>query len=586
MKKKLLALALVAVMVISCTACSCSSGSSNETIKAMAQIDNSAWKYNSDDNVYYQIGLTYCEKPVDTTYETLAIFVPAGYMDATDNGNGTYTCKINESNTVGKYTAGNAPIVMPINTPGYSAMEALTSYSSYTDYTNAGLVYVHAGCRGRDAGAPAGVTDLKAAVRFIRYIDAGIPGNSDYIFTFGMSGGGAQSALIGSTGDSSLYEPYLQQIGALSNISDAVCGSMCWCPITNLDTADEGYEWMMGTTRSGLSTDEQTISDELAKAFANYINQANIKNPNGEVLKLAESVDGIYQSGSYYDYMKSVIERSLNNFLADTTFPYDASSSSSKGGGMQGGGMPSGGEKPSGGGHGEKDKSSSDSNSTEANDNISRSDTSNSLSLSGTYNTPQEYIDAMNANGTWVNYDVATNTATITSIKDFVKAFKSTSKELGAFDQLDASQGENTLFGYGDGNGAHFDKYLADILTKMGNSYASSYTSDLTKKDSAGNTVDVRVNMYNPMYYLVDSYAGYKSANVAKYWRIRTGIAQSDCALSTEMNLSLALMNYDGVNSVDFETIWGAGHTEAERSGNSTDNFITWVNECMSTNGN
>lgn len=40
--------------------------------------------------------------------------------------------------------------------------------------------------------------------------------------------------------------------------SDAVKGSMCWCPITNLDVADEAYEWNMGNTRSGLSEDEQT----------------------------------------------------------------------------------------------------------------------------------------------------------------------------------------------------------------------------------------------------------------------------------------------------------------------------------------
>lgn len=46
------------------------------------------------------------------------------------------------------------------------------------------------------------------------------------------------------------------------------------------------------------------------------------------------------------------------------------------------------------------------------------------------------------------------------------------------------------------------------------------------------------------------------------------------------MNLTLALENYDGVESVDFETVWGQGHTQAERTGNSTDNFIAWVEDC------
>lgn len=82
-----------------------------------------------------------------------------------------------------------------------------------------------------------------------------------------MSGGGAQSAIVGAAGDSALYDPYLEQIGAVQGVSDAVYGSMDWCPITNLDSADEAYEWMMGVTRSGLSDDEQAVSDALAASL-------------------------------------------------------------------------------------------------------------------------------------------------------------------------------------------------------------------------------------------------------------------------------------------------------------------------------
>ena len=88
--------------------------------------------------------------------------------------------------------------------------------------------------------------------------------------------------------------------------------------------------------------------------------------------------------------------------------------------------------------------------------------------------------------------------------------------------------------------------------------------------------------MYTPLYYLLKSEEGYGTSTVAKYWRIRTGINQSDTALTTEVNLALALENYNGVKDVDFETVWGQGHTEAERTGDSTSNFIAWVNACMS----
>ena len=609
MFKKILAI-MMTLCLIGLVMTGCGSGGTDKTEETTAadgtaktttattnlsKLDMTKWQYNADDDVYYQIGIVYCETPANEDYEQLAVFVPGAYMTATDNGDGTYTCELNADAEVNGYTASTAPIVMPINTPGYSAQSALTSYTSVTDYTSQGFVYVHAGCRGRDDGAPAGVTDLKAAIRYIRYCDDVIAGDAESIFVFGMSGGGAQAAIVGATGDSELYDPYLEAIGAVQGVSDAVVGSMDWCPITNLDTADEAYEWMMGATRSGLTDDEQAISDALATAFAEYINSAGFTDADGNTLTLTESSDGIYQSGTYYEYIKSVIEQSLNNFLADTEFPYDASSSSN-GGGMGGapsGGAPSGekpdgdmpsGEKPDGAPSGSKPDGDTgeEATSIEDVDDITRNDTSSSgVSTSGTYETAQDYIDALNANGEWITYDESTNTATITSIEDFVSACKNASKNLGAFDQLDAGQGENTLFGYGDGSGAHFDSTLADILTELGSSYASDYTADLSKTDSVGYTAQQRVNMYTPLYYLLESQEGYGTSTVAKYWRIRTGINQGDTSLTTEVNLALALEYYDGVESVDFETVWGQGHTEAERTGDSTSNFIEWVNSCM-----
>ncbi len=320
---------MAALMTCLLAACGSSSAGQSKTedtpqdgsiVTNLEKIDMSKWMYHSDDNVYYQTSIPYCETPADTAYETLAVFVPGDYFSGTDNGDGTYTCKVNSDANVNGYTAQSAPIVMPIETPGYSAQAALTGYTSLTEYMDAGFVYVHAGCRGRDAGAPAGVTDIKAAIRYLRYIDETTPGDAEKIFVFGMSGGGAQSAIVGAAGDSTLYEPYLEQIGAVQGVSDAVYGSMDWCPITNLDSADEAYEWMMGVTRSGLSDNEQAISDALAASFADYINQAGIKDEAGNVLTLEESADGIYQAGSYYDYILGVIEASLNHFLSDTDF--------------------------------------------------------------------------------------------------------------------------------------------------------------------------------------------------------------------------------------------------------------------------
>ena len=489
----------------------------------LPKTDMSKWQYDEDNELYYQIGIEYCETPANAEYEKLAYFVPAAYMDATKNADGTYTCKLNETAQVNGYTAADAPMVMYVNTPGYFAAEAMTedtvqmgiNMGSIADFTSNGMVYVYPGCRGIEEGAPAGVADLKAAVRYLRYCDDVNAGDAEKIFVFGMSGGGAQSVLLGASGDSGLYDPYLEKIGAVKGVSDSVFGSMSWCPVTNLDTANAEYEWMMGCTRTGRSAEEQAMSDKLAQAFAEYVNNAGFADESGNKLTLTESAEGIYQAGSYYDHVKGVIEGSLNNYLADLPDQKAA----------------------------------------------------------------QEYVDDMNKDKKWINYDKSTNTAAITSVADFAKACKPAKDLVTGFDQ---PEGQNNLFGYGDGKRAHFDQILCNVLTELNSKYAADYKADLAQKDALGYTVEQRVNMYSPLYFLMESREGYKTANVAKYWRIRSGIEQDTNSVTTEIDLDLALSAYDGVESVDFETVWERTHELAERdNGDGIENFIEWVKTCV-----
>lgn len=592
---------------------------------AALTMDNTKWKYDADNDVYYQIGVQYCATPADTDYETLAIYVPGAYMTAQDNGDGTYTCTVNESGKVGNYTASTAPVVWPVNTPGYMAQTAATSYSydGLSDYLKAGFIYVYAGMRGKSnvyasdgttlvssGGVPWGVTDLKAAVRYYRLNADTLPGDADAMFSFGMSGGGAQSALMGASGDSSLYYAYLEKIGAAMTdadgnyISDSVLGSMDWCPITSLDEADEAYEWNMGqfSTESVRAdgTFTAALSDDMAKQFAQYINTLGLKDEDGNTLTLEESSDGIYQAGSYYDYMMGVVEISLNHFLSDTTFPYtestafnasgnfgggsssdDQNSNGIQGSGKTGmGGMPSG-QKPSGQmPSGQKPSGQMPSGGMQG-----------ASGTGETYDTVQDYIDALNEDGTWIQYDAATNTASITSLKDFVTHCKNATKGVGAFDAVDGTQGENDLFGTASSDSLHFDSIMASLLkqnadtyaqyTDWNASYVTDFADDLAETDELGTDMQTRMNMYNPMYYANATYEGYGTSTLAKYWRIRTGIDQSDTALTTETNLALSLQNDSSVASVDFATVWGMQHTMAERTGDSTTNFISWVNDCM-----
>lgn len=495
-------------------------------------LDSANWSYDSSNGVYYQIGVSYLAN-AESSNETVGIYVPEEYMSCKETEDNLYSCEVDKSGKKGDYTSETAPIVIPVNTPGYSAQSAPSSYSYNTisSYMDAGFIYLYPGVRGRagmgggpgrkstttstesaSGGAPYGVTDLKAAVRYYRFNSDSLPGDATKMISFGHSGGGAQSAILGASGDSTLYYPYLTSLGAAMKdtdgnlISDAIYGSMDWCPITSLDIADAAYEWNMGqftdsnTRADGTFTGE--LSDDLAEVFAKYVNELGLKDENGNALTLEETSDGIYLKGSYYDYVMNEISTSYDNYLSDN-------SSASV-------------TKPS-------------------------------------------------------------------SLEDFVTNHKTASKTVGAFDSPEGKQTENNVFGDGSSEYKHFDTFESELINNNSDKYSSlsgwdsdypsAFTSDLAATDSLGVSTKTRVDMYNPMYYLDDYYDGFGSSNVAKYWRIRSGIEQGDTALTTELNLKLALNQIESVEDVDFAMVWGQGHTQAERTGNATSNFISWVKE-------
>jgi len=581
---------------------------STTTSVGSIELDSAAWGYDADNDVYYQIGVQYCTRPQAPAYESMGIYVPGAYFDATDNGDGTFTCTPSASGKIGNYTAATAPIVMPINTAGYSAQAAPTKYSpqGITNYLGAGFVYVYAGCRGRkledDAcgAAPWGVTDLKAAVRTLRYNDAKIPGDKDRIFSFGHSGGGAQSAVLGASGDAAGYADYLAAIGAPTSdadgneLSDAIYGAMCWCPITCLLSADAAYEWNMGQFAESGTRAEGTftrqLSQDLASEYRDYINALGLSDGNGKALTLEDGGEGIACAGTYYDYVIAQIELSLNNFLADTEFPYTPSNSFNAdmgaGGGSHSGGSPSG-EKPSG------EPPSNMSGSASGKSSMGGTPGgSGQKSDDTTYETASDYIAKLNGDGSWITYDDASNTAKVTSLAGFVNACKAPSKDVGAFDALDRGQAENAVFGNESNESLHFDAMMDSLLSANADTYAKlsnwdsgylpAYAGDREYTDALGKSSDFRQQIYDPLYYLSDAYDGAGTSKPAAHWRIRTGITQGDTASNTEINLALALGTSKAVEDVDFATVWGQGHTMAERTGSSTENFIIWVKECCS----
>jgi len=229
--------------------------------------------------------IPYVANPVDKDYQSLNVSVPVKVDGA-------------------PVDATNAPILFVIGVGGYmSANNARTVSGNFRNNEElaltAGYVVVSPGCRGRDnkaadgiyyGKAPAAIVDLKAAVRYIRHNQGVIPGNVNRIFSTGVSAGGALSALLGSSGNSRLYDSYLKEIGA-AEAPDNIFGSACFCPITDLEHADGAYEWMYGTTPTKSGLVDQELSKQLKAINARYQTSLKLHGKNAFGILTAENYD-------------------------------------------------------------------------------------------------------------------------------------------------------------------------------------------------------------------------------------------------------------------------------------------------------
>ncbi len=617
-------------------------------------IDDSAWNYDETNDCYYQLGLPYCTDPAAGSYESLAIYVPGAYFKGEKSGD-TYRCKIASDARVGSFTPKTAPVVMPINSARLSAQSCPTAYSyeGLGTYLKKGLVYVYAGFRGRSGGyvsdsseqysggAPWPVVDLKAAVRYLRYNAESLPCNAKRLFVFGYGAGGGVSACLGALGDCGIFTPYLSKIGAAmhdadgKSISDRVFGSASWCPITSYDTADSGYEWMMGQfAEDGARADGQwtkALSDDLATAYGKLVNELGLTGADDKALRLEPVQDGSYLSGTYYDYMLQTIEGSAEKFFSTTSFPYtytpgrlvdpafpgDPNINSDSAVEID---VMTGAVEDASGGAGEKDAASAADGTAAASGASSQADSAAADGNAGTtadgsataksgdagagtsassgvtvvqstvYNDAESYVSALNGDDRWITYSPSAGGVTITSMWDFVKHCRPAQKGVCAFDALDRSTTSNQLFGVDDESSLHFDETVATLLGDNADKYSdlkgwkddlvSDWAQDIVKLDSLKTDMQSRVNAMNPLYALSGHYAGFGSCEVAPHWRINTGLFQSATALCADVNLAVALGAYDGVKDVAFTPVWGRGFELAETSGDAQENFVSWVTDC------
>lgn len=575
----------------------------NNTEFEKLALDMSAWKYDAANDCYYQLGLTYCLEPANTSYESLAIFVPGAYFKGEKNGS-NYTCTVAKDAVVGKFTPATAPVVMPLNSSFIMAQASPTAYSyeGLEKYLTQGFVYVYPGFRGRSAGfvsdsktaypggAPWPVVDLKAAVRYLRYNAQNLPFNNERIFLFGHGAGAGVGAAVGASGDAGIYEPYLLQIKAATHdvngtvLSDKISGCALWCPVTSYDVADAAYEWCMGqfsnvdTRAEGTWT--RSFSQNLANSYGNWVNSMDLKDENDTALTLAAVQDGTYLDGTYYTYIMNVIQQSAADFCANTTFPYTQTQTTAT--------IPlfPGDPNLKIQGTSEIDLNNGGAAST-GEQTSENAPTGVSVVQSTVYETLSSYLASLNVDSRWLTYSSSRKQARISGLWDFVSVCKKPNRAPGAYDAPDRSTVTNQLFGINDESTLHFSKMVSDVLTvnqdaytadtNFKKSYVKDYEDDLAKTDDLGTSQSARVDAMNPLYFLSGAYAGYGSAQVAAHWRINAGLFQVQNPLTDEVNLALALKHYAGVEDVTLTEVWGKGFELAETQGDAQDNMVSWI---------
>ena len=274
-------------------------------------VDNKEIKYRAFEYI------PYVANPIDIDQQYMNIYVPEEYFN---NG------------TVNSYNTQTAPIFMPNAVGGYMPSQAMTPKvengkpNSVVYALSRGYVVASPATRGRTnkasdgnfiGKAPAVIVDLQAATAYLHANDSTMPGNANRIITNGTSAGGAVSLLQGAAGNSSDFQPYLQALGAATAATNVYAVS-AYAPITNLDAADMAYEWsyngITSSNKVSMSHDDVAYSNLLKEHFPDYVNNLQLHDSVGRVLKLDKNGNGTFKN-----YVKEFIVAAANKAQAKGT---------------------------------------------------------------------------------------------------------------------------------------------------------------------------------------------------------------------------------------------------------------------------
>ena len=525
------------------------------------------WELKEDEasgTSYWELDTVYVKNPTvgkssergaisdkDDYIQHIRIYAPENYLKKDADGNVILNTDASVSSSTGlEYTAENAPVIYRNYSGGYTSS---TIKAVDPDFIEEGYVLVNVQTRGKEitdlegkyiGQFPVLIADLKAGIRFLKYFDDVLPGDSESIVSTGHSSGGAVSAMLGASGDSAIFDPYLKEIGAY-DASDVVYIAHASAPITNLSSADASYEWyqksnpkyflfnamafdMYGNKLENFpvgpmnkynlgsnilgGAHEDELSELLYDWFVDYVQDMD--------LDLGD--DG--RSGEFYDGFVEIYEKSLEEYIAR----YNEVGNTSK------------------------------------------------------FATAQDYLD--NLGSGWFTYDSNTGKVEISDLDTLVQNHIARKKMCPSLDSYNYKSNENDAFKDADGNVAHFSNTVAEMLRTLVKMYeedpsqldGSGENGEFTEKDfeylkaladvyseEAVNEHDVyMLEVMSPINYVIGK-EGFEATS-APHWRLRVGSEDGDHGAPAAWLIYEALQKYHPEVDSEIGVAWGFGHEWAE----------------------
>ena len=314
MKKRALAILLVVMLSLALF-----------TFQAQASggIDYSALRFDPDKppaatlttqgvtyNVYREF---YCLDPVPGLAEAifmLTIRIPVSYNSYVFTEEELANAPLFYTNPWGGDNGGSAPAA---TTPASGF--ALTALQK-------GFVTVDVGMRGKSNSVSGGsvgklpnpIADMKASLRYLHFNDDVMPGNANRIIVTGWSSGGCATTMLGTSGNTNLYDAELAAIGAYMgpDARDDIWLGAPGVAVTMRPNGDTGIAYALfgDLTDAVVGVDTSELNKFLSMEYVKYLEEMNLY-AEYDVPDAGIARGDLLTAANYRDYLVPRIEQSL-----------------------------------------------------------------------------------------------------------------------------------------------------------------------------------------------------------------------------------------------------------------------------------